>query len=390
VNDVALDALDVACGMVIGSVPGATTWSVPASDRSPLEMVEQVVLEGLCRPPCLISFSGGRDSSSLLAVAAHVAGREGLPAPIPITARFEAAETEESEWQQLVVKHLGIDDWVKVAITDQLDLLGPLGCGMLRRHGLRYPQNAHFQAPLLERAIGGSLLSGAGGDELFEPHRFARAGLVLARAARPRRSDLLVVGAALSPRPVRVRVHHRGQLTVPDWLTTSGRRALLKRVHRWLAGDRIRYDAHLRWWRHSRYLTHGQRSFELLAADHDVHFLAPYSDERVLRALATDQGRTGFASRTAALDHLFGDLLPRAIIERQSKATFLSPLVGEATRAFAEVAEPAGLLREEWVDPWGLKRAWQQEQVDVRSLLALQLCWMVTHLPDGAQAAPAP
>jgi hypothetical protein len=377
VPDVALDELDVSTGMVAGSLPPTGIWPGAGRHESPLAAVEAIVLEGLRRPPCLVSFSGGRDSSALLAVAASVASREGLAAPVPITARFEAAETDETEWQQLVVEHLGIDEWITVDIGDQLDLLGPLGSGFLLRHGLRYPQNTHFQDPLLRRATGGTLLSGAGGDELFEPHRFARAAAVLGRSVRPRRSDLWVVGAALSPRPVRARIHHRGQLAVPEWLTPAGRRALLHRVHRWVGEDRVRYDAHLEWWRRSRYLNHGQHSFGLLAGDHDVQFLAPYSEDRVMRALAAERGRVGFPSRSAALASVFGDLVPRAIVERRSKATFLSPLVGEATRAFARTADPAAAVAGEWVDPDRLRQAWQQESVDVRSLPALQRCWLV-------------
>ena len=40
--------------------------------------LEAAVLPALQRPPCLVSFSGGRDSSAVLAVAADVARRHGL------------------------------------------------------------------------------------------------------------------------------------------------------------------------------------------------------------------------------------------------------------------------------------------------------------------------
>jgi asparagine synthase (glutamine-hydrolysing) len=315
----------------------------------------------------------------LLAVAADLAGREGLPDPVAITARFQAEETNEADWQQLVLSHLKTADWIRVEIADELDLLGPAGSGFLSRHGLRYPQNTHFQDPLLRRAVGGSLLSGAGGDELFEPHRWARAALVVARSVPIRRSDALVVGAALSPGPIRARVHYRGQLVMPGWLRPAGRRKLSRRVRRWVSEDRVRYDAHLEWWRRSRYLNHGQRSLQLLAEDHDVQFLAPFSEDRVLRALAIELGRTGFTSRSSAMDRLFGELLPTAIIERQSKATFLNPMVGPLTRAFAEVAEPDAVVSDEWVDTVALRSAWREEQVDVRSLPALQLCWLAQH-----------
>ncbi len=380
-NDVSLDDLDVASGMVAGSVERGDDWFGDGARESPLDAVRTVVLQGLLRPPCLVSFSGGRDSSAVLAVAVELARQEGLPAPVAITARFAAEETAEDEWQQLVIDHLEVGEWVKVDIGEELDLLGPVGTGFIGRHGLRYPQNTHFHDPLLREAGGGTLLSGAGGDELFEPHRWARAALVLSGSVRPTRSDALVVGAALSPRPLRARVHHRGELVMPGWLRPPGRRAFLRRVHGWVSRDPVRYDAHLEWWRRSRYIVHGQRSLALLASDHGAQFLAPFSEEPVLRSLALTQGRTGFASRTEAMAQLFGTFLPPSLIERRSKATFLSPLVGPATRAFARVADPSHLDLERWVDYDALRSAWTRESVDVRSLLALQICWLRSHRP---------
>jgi hypothetical protein len=143
-----------------------------------------------------------------------------------------------------------------------------------------------------------------------------------------------------------------------------------------LGEDALGYDAHLDWWRRSRYINHGQRSLELLAEDHGVNFIAPFSEDRVMRALAADMGRAGFPSRTSAMHYLFGELLPQATLERQSKAGFTSPLVGPATRAFAAVADPTTVLSGDLVDTDALRRAWQREQVDIRSLPALQLCWL--------------
>ena len=80
-------------------------------------------------------------------MAASVAAREGLAAPVPITACFDAVETDETGWQQLVVEHLGIDEWITVDIGDELDLLGPLGRAFLLRHGLRYPQTPISRSP---------------------------------------------------------------------------------------------------------------------------------------------------------------------------------------------------------------------------------------------------
>lgn len=75
--------------------------------------MEHAVLPAVSRPPCVVTFSGGRDSSLVLAVAANVARREGLPQPVPATINFKGIKTaEESSWQELVIRHLGLDEWV--------------------------------------------------------------------------------------------------------------------------------------------------------------------------------------------------------------------------------------------------------------------------------------
>lgn len=386
-TDVRLDEVDLAGGMILGSVEGAGGWTGTAGPDRPIEAVEAVVLAGLVRPPCLVSFSGGRDSSALLAVAVQLAKREGLDAPVPITARFPGEETDEAEWQELVIRHVGAPDWIQVEMTEELDLLGEWGTSSLRRLGLRYPPNLHFQVPLLRRAEGGSLLSGAGGDELLVPHRWARAGQVLSGTVRLRPVDALVVGVALAPRPIRVRMHQGWRPPLPSWLSTEGRRVVQRRLFRWVGADPARYDEHLAWWRNSRYLTHGQRSLELLAEDHGVAFLAPFSETRVLRALAKDRGGAGFASRTEAMRYLFGDLLPEELIGRRSKASFLSPLVGPMTRAFASEADPEGVISADLADYAHLRQAWHEEAVDIRSLPALQACWLAANAPEGDHGA---
>ena len=70
----------------------------------------------------------------MLAVATHVARRDGLPEPVPITRVFpQVSESDENEWQEAVVRHLGLADWQRVVIEDELDVIGPIATQHLAR-----------------------------------------------------------------------------------------------------------------------------------------------------------------------------------------------------------------------------------------------------------------
>src|SRR3954463_11820790 len=72
-----LTSLDVAVGYPLGfDHVSPLDESSPA--RSPQDAMAAALGAALARPPCLISFSGGRDSSAMLAMAANIARREGL------------------------------------------------------------------------------------------------------------------------------------------------------------------------------------------------------------------------------------------------------------------------------------------------------------------------
>ena len=117
--------LDVATGVALGAERRPPELPAPAAPTV-LAALERAVLPALRRPPCLVSFSGGRDSSAVLAVAAYAAARHGLPAPIPATNRFPgAAEADESAWQERVIAHLGLSDWLRLDLGDELDVVGP-------------------------------------------------------------------------------------------------------------------------------------------------------------------------------------------------------------------------------------------------------------------------
>ncbi|HTW97263.1 MAG TPA: asparagine synthase-related protein [Acidimicrobiales bacterium] len=376
-TDSALDDLDLAGGMMLGSDERVPALAVDRAE-SVRQALQGVVRDALRRPPCLVSFSGGRDSSAVLALAVDLARAEGLPLPVPATLRFPGdRRADESCWQDELLDKLRLRDRWRKELTTELELLGPLAVTAMLRHGLRYPVNAHFHVPLFRAARGGSLLSGVGGDELFEPHTWGRSASILAGRARPRRDDLVELLCRALPRRGRATLLARSSLMLPTWLTSAGRQAVARRCGHWLASDPVRYDEHLRqWWWRSRYFRHGHASLELLAADHGVAYRAPFMHARVLGAVATERAGRGFLDRDAAMRALFGDLLPPAVVRRASKADFTAILVGPETRAFALRADPAGIVEGRFVDVARLRDAWQLPDVDVRSLLALRACWL--------------
>jgi Asparagine synthase len=386
VIDPPLTPLDVASGMVLGLdetiaplEPG--TW---ASARGPLDAMAASILPGLRRPPCMVSFSGGRDSSAILAVACRLARQEGLALPVPATIHFSGApDADESDWQEQLLKELGVTDWWRDTVTHELELLGTMATTQLRRYGVRYPPNTHFHQPIIEAARGGSLITGAGGDELLSPHEWARVSAVVARAASPRPKDILRLAVAYGPSRMRGFVlAHRSVYDTP-WLTKTAFHRLRAEGASWLAGQPVRFDDHLRrWWWRSRYLHAGQSSLELHAMDADVKVISPFMDPGVLDAVAGARLGVGFESRTDAMRWMFGDLLPERVLARKTKAGFDDPLDGPMTREFIERWSGDGGFDPELVDVEALRRQWRAGPADIRSLCLLQSAWLAAQLPS--------
>lgn len=374
-----LRPLEIAFGMPMGLEPVPPLARLELV-RTPLEALGEVLAGALQRPPCLVSFSGGRDSSALLAVATWVARREGLPMPIPATLIFPDSEaTREDEWQATVLGHLGLSDWVRITIHDELDAVGPVATEMLERHGLFWPFNAHFHLPIIERAAGGTVVTGFGGDELARSSDSARAERLLTQWQRPQWSHALVIGLAASPRPVRTVVHRRrarDELQAQPWLTECG----IRRVGRALGSSEAQiplgWESKIRRWLwRDRYFRVCVESFAAMGDFHDTTIVHPFFDERVLDALARTGGFRGFGDRTHLMEHLFGDLLPEQVISRRTKGGFTDPLWTSTAIHFAREWSGGGLLAE-FVDNAALKRHWGESDRNLLSTTLLQLAWI--------------
>lgn len=382
--------VELARGLMLGEDPGAPRPPEAAAGADPLAAFEDAVRVALRHPPCLVAFSGGRDSAAVLAVAADRARREGLEAPVPVTIRFPpgARGADESRWQERVVAAAGVDDWDRIAVEPgELDWLGPIATTVLRRDGLLYPATIHFYEPLVRRARGGTLLTGFGGDELLEDWRWAAAG---APGSRPRRLSARALMAAYAAAPLGLRAWaHRAALSpaVParlrppggspawPWLRPEFARASAVALSVEKAAEPAAWDARTRWQVRRRALNATVRSLDVLAARADATVAHPFLAPPFVAALAAAGGRGGLGTRTDAMRRLFGGRLPGDVLARSSKAGFGGVFWDETTRAFAAAWDGSGLPLD-LVEPDALRHCWQQHRPPYSAALLLQAAWL--------------
>jgi asparagine synthase (glutamine-hydrolysing) len=370
--------LELAAGMLFGRDEHAPHLPEIPAGFTPLEALEDAVLEPLRRPPCLVSFSGGRDSSAVLAVAARVARREGLALPIPSTLRFpDAVLSDETTWQTTVVRHLDLPDWhVRELVEDEVDYVGPYSRSVLRRRGARWPANLAFHAPILEDARGGSLLTGFGGDHVLGTWTWERLGDLAAGRVRPEPQDLLRLGKAAAPRPLR-RLRRRGQLPRPGWLTPPAAREVVAAWAREEAAEPMRWDRRTAWRARRRALAGSCEGLQALGTATDTLVVHPLVDPHFVAALARAGGWRGLGDRTEVMRSIFGGLLPEPEIERATKAYFDRVFWGRYSAAFAAEWDGTGVDLD-LVDPDGLRAEWSKPLPTMRSAMLLQAAWLAS------------
>jgi asparagine synthetase B (glutamine-hydrolysing) len=347
-----------------------------APGLSPRRALEHAAREALERPPCFVAFSGGRDSSAVLAVATAVSRTHELPPPIPITLLFSgASRSEEANWQAHVLRHLRLDDWIRLEPGDELDLIGPVAAPVLRVHGVGYPANAHFVVPMLREARGGTLMTGVDGDGLFGGWYWSRARDVIARRARPSPRDLLRVGLAGSPPPLRRAVLRHRPANSPVWLTEVARAHAAAAWAHDLAAEPANWRHRVNRFARARSLALVLRRMHLLAREYHVVDAHPFSDPHFLAALSHHGGAAGFGDRTAIMRALFGDLLPDRVLTRADKAEFGEVFWGSTARQFAEAWSGDG-LDPGLINAHKLRANWRTNRPDARSGMLLQAAWL--------------
>jgi hypothetical protein len=383
-----LTELELASGMVLGEDADAPLLPEVDASLDPLEALRQAIIPFLDQPPCLVAFSGGRDSSALLAVAAETARREGLELPIPITQRYpQAPATDESEWQEIVVRHVCLPDWHRQIVGDELDFVGPVAAEVLLRHGVLWPPNVHGALPMLRKARGGSLLTGFDGDSVFRTWRWARAASVLALREKPSPRDLLRVTLAVAPPSARVwRLRRQDPADLP-WLRPEALEVVRRMYFAEVGAEPFRWDRRLHWLAHRRYLAVATHSQDLLAETAEATIGRPFLNGRYLASLARAGGALGFGDLARLMRTHFGSVLPNGIIARTDKADFDEVFWGRYSREF--IANwSGGPVPIEFVDERGLLETWRQTRPRAGSSGILQALWLAMQNSRDSAALP--
>lgn len=375
-NPTGLTELEVASGMVVGRGDGGPLPRYASPD--PMAALRRIAAEALATPPCVVAFSGGRDSSALLAVLADVARRESLTPPVAVTARWDDDEaSDETDWQQLVIDRVGIEDWEVIRPGTDLDLLGTGATDILDRGGLMWPAPAYALAPMIARSAGGVFLSGEGGDEAFGLWSYGRLWSTVRSGHAPRRSDLRALALGCSPRPLRRRRWQHNLPPYQSWLRPEALQRLAWALADDQADDPLRWDRYQAVSRGRRAVDLTERTLQSLCLQAGSRFVAPFLDRPFLSSLAAWGGRLGRGDRTEVMMALFADLLPDPVLSRISKASFGGVFWGPASRRFAEEWDGTG-LDDGLVDPAALRRAWLAPVPVYGSALPLHAAWLST------------
>lgn len=368
--------LEIAVGSMLGEQASGPPLRLAGHRGSPREALENALRPALERAPCAITFSGGRDSSVLLAVAVVLARREGLQPPVAVSARFASAPgTGESEWQELVVRHLGVERWERLELDDELDLVGPVSGPLLRRHGVLNPPHTSLFALVAERVPCRSLVTGFGGDQVLGGWIRSRDGGRLARSGPLRRSLFPFYAAA--PRAAR-KLALRADLPDRPWLTEHARHDYARRWLDAAASEPVSsWPRYLDWIARRRTLASVRHSLELALAGRGVAVFHPLLDPAFLGSLARAGGRRAPGNRETLTAVLAGDLLPTALAARRDKAHFHHAYFRGPSREFARRWDGSG-LDPALVDAEELRRAWLGRMPRGSSALALQAAWLAS------------
>lgn len=391
-----LSALEIAHGSPLEPLrpihrawSGAGRTAHPITDDTSIRRLADAAYQALVdaiRPAlvdtsCLISFSGGMDSSFVLAVAAECAARDGLPAPVPIVLRFtNAPEADETARQHQVLQalrgHGRCGEPIVLTVDDELDFAGSVARRMLDLIGPQVPTNIYSHLPMLDVAAGGTLLTGFGGDQLVGGH-----GRQLSRRTR--------VVAAL---PLRLEATLRRADDDLPWLRpdVAGEcRRLRTARRRWRllsARDRIVREAG------SRLSTFARTGLDQLAHSCGARIAHPLFDAVFLARLADLLDVLPPIRRAPLYRLIAGDRLPAPVTAWHPKAVLRQVFDGPATAAAARSFDPDGLRPDvrDLLDVDGLMAMWRSRGPVLAAGLLLHVAMADAAQPISPLSPPSP
>lgn len=361
---------------VVGTLPAAVEH-----DAQPRAVLEKLLLDSLQCRPCGVAFSGGRDSSLVLAVATHVARREGLPDPVPITRLFPGVpDADESEWQELVMRHLGLVDWCRLSLHDEVDILSPTARDHLVQHGLVWPPTLTASNPMYQQLEGGTLVDGEGGDEVLgvETHRIVWIASHMMHPRPVRRWRVQAALGSMAPRRVRAqRVRRRQVASERPWLRAHAKAVFDAELIEMQLDMPLSFAASVREVPRRRVALLGNRNRESHAKALGVRLESPLLEPEFVHAIARLGGFIGPGDRTRVLRTMASDLLPDAVLARRSKASFNSAYMGRHSVEFARRWSGDG-LDGQLVDAVRLRESWLEPQPPAGIAALLQQAWLAT------------
>ncbi len=364
--------VELALGRPLGVVPEAL--SLPVCARTPREELERLIDDQYASSrQVFVCFSGGRDSSAVLALATHVARRRGAPLPVPVTLRFpDHPESDETQWQEMVVRHLGLSDWMVIDRPDA-DLLDPGITDLLAVWGLFYPSQIGSYLPIVDAAAGGVLLTGEGGDESFGGWQFRAA--VHPWGWGPRSAAKSSAVAVLNRGPAAMQNWYRRRSRPYPWLTPAGSAAVEVALGETGEREPLAWRRYLAWMFARRSWCLAQRTLSGVGQTSGCHVVHPLAEPTLLRSLSSAWSWRGPIDRTAVMEAVVGDLLPRQIVERDDKAVLASVFLGARSRAFIEQWDGSG-VDAEWIDTKALRVVWARRYPYVGTFNLLHQAWL--------------
>ncbi|MSW52653.1 MAG: hypothetical protein F2817_17415 [Actinobacteria bacterium] len=375
---------EIAYGFPIGMSDSSIQENSPPMRRGPsdhpIQVLDTILLNALTKSPCVITFSGGRDSSLLLARAAMVAKKHGLPGPVALTHRYPAedVDAQETVWQHRVVDHLRLLDlpveWIINDVTTEFDILGKPLTDLLTMNGRPFfPPASGASLFDYQFAAGGSLVTGEFGDELFANSRSYRFRRSISELKYSGRTSMRRVVRPLFPSMRSIGAEEIAMLTGITWLTEDALHGLFASVKQ-AADDDFGWKSEVRRKLKTRAVQVSLETRDRIAGLFDCIPVDPFLDFQFIDSWFGHIDYFGI-SRSQSMRLLSDGMLPDSVIDRESKAFFNRSRFGEDTKSFAAKWDGAGIESPD-VDVSRLRDAWMQNLVTLQSAMLLQQAWL--------------